>query len=146
MGRKTGSFICTSFSSTFTYLTKKAIWSVWDTSEVLSSKIEKYVTSFISFRIRFFTFFPRRSINLFSIVQCFSKWANSPLGRDSEGQVGEKLKGVIGGKTHKGGENAQPVIDHWVNFNSLLLWLVSFLQILIYYDNRWRMLLKQFFR
>jgi len=41
-------------------------------------------------------------------------------------------KGAIGwAKQRKGGEKAQPVIDHWVNFGSLMLWLVSFLQILI---------------
>jgi len=44
----------------FSYLTTKAIWSVWDISGVLSSKIKKYVAPFISFRIQFFTFFTRR--------------------------------------------------------------------------------------
>ena len=34
--------------------------------------------------------------------------------------------------------------NHWVNFSSLLSWLVCFLEFLIYYDNRWRLLLKQF--
>jgi len=59
----------------------------------------------------------------------------------------KKPKGAIRGKTqkHKMGENVQPLIDHWVNFSSLLLWLVSFLHILIYYDNN-RLLLKQFIR
>jgi len=33
-----------------------------------------------------------------------------------------------GAKQYKGGENAQPLIDHWVNFSRLLLCLVSFLQ------------------
>ena len=37
-------------------------------------------------------------------------------------------------------------MDHCINFSGLLLWLVSFLQILIYCDNRWRLLLKQFIR
>jgi len=46
-----------------------------------------------------------------------------------------------GAKKHKGGESAQRLIDHWVHFSSLLLCLVSFLQILIYYDNCWRLLL-----
>ena len=32
----------------FPQLTTKAIWSVWDTPRLLSSKIEKYVASFIS--------------------------------------------------------------------------------------------------
>jgi len=41
-------------------------------------------------------------------------------------------QGGRGAKQHKGGENAQPKIDQWVNLNNLLLWLVSFLQILIY--------------
>ena len=41
-------------------------------------------------------------------------------------------------KQHKGGENAQPLFNHWVNFSSLQSWLVGFLQ------NRWRLLLKQF--
>ena len=50
----------------------------------------------------------------------------------------------MGRKKHQGGENAQPLIDDWVNFRIQLLWLVSSLQILIYYDNRWRLLLKQF--
>jgi len=49
-----------------------------------------------------------------------------------------------GAKKHQRGENAQPLIDHWVNLSILLLWLISSLQILIYYDNRWRLLLKQF--
>jgi len=43
-----------------------------------------------------------------------------------------------------GDENARSLIDHWVNFSSLPLWLVSFLQMLVYYDNRLRLLLKQF--
>ena len=30
-----------------------------------------------------------------------------------------------GMKRHEGGENAQPLISHWVNFSSLILWLVS---------------------
>jgi len=51
-----------------------------------------------------------------------------------------------GAKQHKEGENAQPLTDHWVNFSSLVFWLVSFVQILIYYDNCWRLSLKQFFR
>jgi len=51
-----------------------------------------------------------------------------------------KLKGEIGRKQHKGGKNAQPLINRWVNFNSLLLWHVSFLQISIYYDIRWSLI------
>jgi len=70
---------------------------------------------------------------------------NRPLGGDFDGQEGEKNKwGDRGAKKHKGGESAQRLIDRWVNFSSLLLWIVSFLQISIYYDNCWRLLLKQF--
>jgi len=47
--------------------------------------------------------------------------------------------GAKGGKTQRG-ENAQPLMDHLVNLSSLLLKLVSFLQISIYDDNRWRLL------
>jgi len=47
------SFICASLSSTITYLTSKVILSVWETSGGLSSKIETYVASFVSFKIRF---------------------------------------------------------------------------------------------
>jgi len=43
-------------------------------------------------------------------------------------------------KQHEGGENIQPLINHSVDFNSLLLCLVSFLQNLILY-NRWTLLL-----
>jgi len=68
--------------------------------------------------------------------QCFSKWAGSPPILMDKGA--KKPKGVIGG------ENAQPLIDDWVNFSILLLWLVSSLQISIYYDNCWRLFLKQF--
>ena len=72
---------------------------------------------------------------------------NRPLGGDFEGQGDETNKGGDrGAKQHRGGENDQPLIDHWVNFSSLLLWLFSILQILIYYDHRWRLLLKQFIR
>ena len=53
-------------------------------------------------------------------------------------------RGDRGAKQHKGGENAQPLIDHWVNFICLILWLVHFLQILFYCDDRWRLLLQQF--
>jgi len=61
-----------------------------------------------------------------------------------DGQGGEKTKEAIGGKKHQGGENAQLLVDDWVNFSILLLWHERSLQILIYYDNRWRLLLKQF--
>ena len=54
---------------------------------------------------------------------------NRPLGGDFDGQGGDR-----------GGENAQPLIDDGVNFSILLLWLVSSFQILICYDNRWRLL------
>jgi len=47
-----------------------------------------------------------------------------PVVGDFKGQGGD-----MGEEQHKGGENAQPLIDHWVNFSSLLLWFVSFLQI-----------------
>jgi len=50
---------------------------------------------------------------LYSLVQWFSKWAEWPLGGDFDGQGGEKNKGVDrGAKQHKGGENAQSLIDH----------------------------------
>jgi len=75
--------------------------------------------------------------------QWFSKWEESFPWGDFEGQEAIKPKGEIGGKQHKGGKNAQPLFNHWVNFNSLLLWYVSFLQILIYYDIHWSLLLKQ---
>jgi len=42
-GKKNKLLICAWLSSAFTYLTKKVTWSIWDTSEVLSSNIEKYV-------------------------------------------------------------------------------------------------------
>jgi len=77
------------------------------------------------------------SPNFLTIVlrQCFSKWAESPPWGDFEWQGGDKSKGGNrGAKQHKGGENAQPIIDQWVNFSSLILWLVSFWQILFYYD------------
>ena len=54
-----------------------------------------------------------------------------------------KQRGRQGAKQHQGGQNAQPLIDHWVNFSSPILRLVSFLQILFWYDNRWRLLLQQ---
>jgi len=75
----------------------------------------------------------------------FLKVGGSTLGGDFDGQGGEQNKGGIGGaKQHKGSENAQPLIGYWVYFSSLMLWLASFLKILIYYDNRWRLLLTQF--
>jgi len=75
--------------------------------------------------------------------QCFSKWVESPpWGRFWWARGRKKQRGDRGAKKHKGGESAQRLIDHWVHFSSLLLWLVSFLQILIYYDNCWRWLLK----
>ena len=70
----------------------------------------------------------------------------TPLGAIFKGKGAIKPKGEIGGKQHKGGKNAQPLINRGVNFNSLLLWHVNFLQILIYYDIRWSLLLKQFIR
>jgi len=62
-----------------------------------------------------------------------SGW-NRPQGGDFERQGNEKVKeGGRGAKQHKVGEMAQPLIDHWVAFSSLLVvWLVSFLQILFY--------------
>ena len=42
----------------------------------------------------------------------------APLGGDFEKQGGEKNKaGDKREKQHKGSENAQPLIDHWVNFS-----------------------------
>jgi len=59
-------------------------------------------------------------------------------------KVGENTKGGDrGAKKHQRGANAQLLIDHWVNFGTLLLTLARFLQILSYYDNRWKLLLKQ---
>ena len=73
------------------------------------------------------------------------QWAESPpWGWFWWARGQKKQRGKRGAKQHKGGKNAQPLIDHWINFRSLLLWLVSFSQIRIYYDNRWRLLLKQF--
>jgi len=44
---------------------------------------------------------------------------NRPTGSDFDGQGGEKNKGGYWGtKQHKGGENTQPLIDHWVNFSA----------------------------
>ena len=54
--------------------------------------------------------------------------------------------GAIKPKGEIRGENAQLLINHLVNFNSLLLWNFSFLQIFIYYDIFWSLLLKQFIR
>ena len=59
----------------------------------------------------------------------------------SDGQGGEQNKGAIGGRNNTKGAK---MLDHWVNFTSLLSWLVSFLQMIIYYDNRLRLLLKLF--
>ena len=68
------------------------------------------------------------------VKQCFSKWAESPpWGRVLMVTVRKIQRGRQGAKQHKGGENAQPLIDHWVNFSSLILWPVSFLQF-VYYD------------
>jgi len=60
------------------------------------------------------------------------------------GKGAKKTKGAIGDETTQRGQKCSPRIDHWVNLSSLILWLVSFLQILICYDNRWRLLLNQF--
>ena len=68
----------------------------------------------------------------------------APLGAILRVKWAKKTKGDRGAKQHKGSENAQALIDYWVYFSNLILWLVSFLQILIYYANRWRLLLKQF--
>jgi len=57
------------------------------------------------------------------------------------GKGAKKTKGAIGGRNNTKGAK---MLDHWVNFSSLLLWLVRFLQMLIYYDNRLRLLLKLF--
>ena len=46
-----------------------------------------------------------------------------------------------GETTQTGTKMLDQIIDHSVNFSSLLLWLVSFLQMLVYYDNRLRLLL-----
>ena len=51
------------------------------------------------------------------------------FGDDFEWQGGEKNKGGNkGSKQYKMGEIAQPQIDHWINFSSLILWLVSFME------------------
>ena len=75
----------------------------------------------------------------------FLKVAESPPWGRIWWSEGRKIKGGDrGSKKHQGGKNAQPLIDHRINFSILLLWLVSSLPILIYYDKRWRLLLKQF--
>ena len=60
----------------------------------------------------------------------------NPFGAILRGKGAIKPKGEIGGKQNKGGKNAQLLINRWVNFNNLVVWHVSFLQILIYYDIR----------
>ena len=62
----------------------------------------------------------------FCLNQCFSKWIL--MGRGAKKTKG----GDRGPKQHKGGGNAQPLIDCWVDFSSLILCL--------------RLLLKQFIR
>ena len=70
------------------------------------------------------------------LEQCFSKWVESPpWGRFWWARGRKNQRGRYGGEKHQGGENAQPLIDHWVNFSILVLWLVSCLQILIYYES-----------
>ena len=96
---------------------QKVYWKFWP---LLQSQWEVCINAFISVVLK--------------------SGRNRPLGGDFERQGGDR-----GSKQHKGGENAQPLIDHWDNFSSLLVWLVSFLLILIYYDNNHRrLLLKQF--
>ena len=68
----------------------------------------------------------------------------APLGAILMSKGAIKTKRAIGGETTKRGRKRSITIDHWGNFSSLLLWFVSFLQSLMYYDNRWRLLLKQF--
>jgi len=72
------------------------------------------------------------------LTQWFSKWAKLlPSGTILRSKGTKKNKGGgRGAKQHKGGENPQPLIDHWVNFSRLLLWLDKL-------HNRWRLLLKQ---
>jgi len=66
-----------------------------------------------------------------NLHQCFSKWAESPpWGRFLCARGRKNKGGDRGAKKHKG---AKVLND---------LWLVSFSQILIYYDNCWRLLLK----
>jgi len=55
-------------------------------------------------------------------------------------------KGAIEGKRIQTWRNCSTTNRSLSNFSNLELWHVSFLQILIYYDNRWRLLLKQFIR
>jgi len=43
--------------------------------------------------------------------QWFSKWVESPLWGDIEGQRVKKPRRAIGGKTTQRGENAQPLIN-----------------------------------
>ena len=47
--------------SVVTYLTTKAIWSLWDTSEVLSLMTTKYLASRTSWRVTVFTFFDKQN-------------------------------------------------------------------------------------
>jgi len=41
--------------------------------------------------------------NYVCLVQCFSKWAESPLGGDFDGQGGEKMKGGDRGRKNTKG-------------------------------------------
>jgi len=58
----------------------------------------------------------------------------APVGAILRSRRRKKQKGRQGAKQHKKDKNAQPLIDHCVNFSILFLWLVGFLQILIYYS------------
>ena len=75
--------------------------------------------------------------------QCFSRWAESPLwGRFWWARGRKHQRGRLGGEKISRGRNYLITNRSLVNFSILLLWLVRFLQILIY--NHWRLLLKQF--
>ena len=55
------------------------------------------------------------------LKQCFSKWAESPLGAILNGKGAKKQRGRQGAKQHRGGENAQPLVDQGANFSCLIL-------------------------
>jgi len=124
------------------------IHTVWCTLQILETVKSNNFTHFLSksawrFRNSYATiWWNLRHLQTFaSDENCEFLWSGGfqsgrsrRFGGDFEGQ---------------GGENAQPrpLIDHWViwvNFSSPLLWLVSFLQISMYYHNHWSLLLKQF--
>ena len=110
-----------------------------------AAKLEPVIVVYVYWQHIFIIFFSLFVIRNFWSVVVKVGWI-APLGANLRGKGAIKPKGEIGGKLHKGGKYAQPLINRWVNFNSLALWHVSFLQILIYYDIHWSLLLNQFIR